>query len=76
MLSKFLKGDTFNKKRVENIQRNLNKNHAKIIVEGVFVGLGEKFQIWEPKRFEDYLVIAQQKVKEQRLLLNKKNNGV
>ena len=58
------------------ILSDLLKNHAKIIDEVVFVGLGEKFQIWEPKRFDDYLIIAQQKVKDQRLLLNKKNNGV
>ena len=51
-------------------------DHAQIKDEVTFVGLGEKFQIWEPLRFESYLQQAQKKVKEQRLLLSKKNRGI
>ena len=46
-------------------------DHAQIKDEVTFVGLGEKFQIWEPLKFESYLQQAQKKVKEQRLLLSK-----
>ena len=51
-------------------------DHAQIKNEVTFVGLGEKFQIWEPLKFESYLQQAQKKVKEQRLLLSKKNRGI
>ncbi|MBH21102.1 MAG: division/cell wall cluster transcriptional repressor MraZ [Rhodobiaceae bacterium] len=51
-------------------------DHAQIKDEVTFVGLGEKFQIWEPLKFESYLQQAQKKVKEQRLLLSKKNRGI
>ena len=51
-------------------------DHAQIKDEVIFVGLGEKFQIWEPLKFESYLQQAQKKVKEQRLLLSKKNRGI
>ena len=51
-------------------------DHAQIKDEVVFVGLGEKFQIWEPVKFENSLQQAQKKVKEQRLLLSKKNRGI
>ena len=36
-----------------------------------FVGLGEKFQIWEPARFEDRRRLAREKVQEHRKLLGK-----
>ena len=49
--------------------------HAQISDEVTFVGLGQKFQIWEPNRFSNYLQEAQKKVREQRLLLSKKNKG-
>ena len=51
-------------------------DHAQIKNEVTFVGLGEKFQIWEPLKFESYLQQAQKKVKEQRLLLSKKNRDI
>ena len=51
-------------------------DHAQIKDEVTFVGLGEKFQIWEPLKFESYLQQAQKKVKEQRLLSSKKNRGI
>ena len=51
-------------------------DHAQIKDEVTFVGLGQKFQIWEPLKFESYLQQAQKKVKEQRLLLSKKNRGI
>ena len=38
-------------------------DHAQIKDEVTFVGLGEKFQIWEPLKFESYLQQAQKKVK-------------
>lgn len=50
-------------------------DHAHINDEVIFVGLGEKFQIWEPNRFDAYLIEAQKKVKEQRSLLSKRNVG-
>ena len=49
--------------------------HAQISDEVTFVGLGQKFQMWEPNRFSNYLQEAQKKVREQRLLLSKKNKG-
>ncbi len=50
-------------------------DYAHINDEVIFVGLGEKFQIWEPNRFDAYLIEAQKKVKEQRSLLSKRNVG-
>ena len=34
-------------------------NHAKIKNNILFVGLGKTFQIWEPKTFEKFKVVAQ-----------------
>jgi transcriptional regulator MraZ len=39
------------------------KRHAGIAGEVAFVGLGHKFQIWEPSRFRDELAEATQKVR-------------
>lgn len=43
--------------------------HAGITNQITFVGLGEKFQLWEPKRFETYQAEARQKVRDLRKLL-------
>jgi MraZ protein len=36
-------------------------NHAKIKNNILFVGLGETFQIWEPKNFEKFKIVARKK---------------
>jgi len=40
------------------------KRHAGITEAVAFVGLGHKFQIWEPGRFQSELAVATQKVRE------------
>ena len=45
------------------------REHAGITSHITFVGLGEKFQMWEPKRFENHLAEARQKVRDLRKLL-------
>lgn len=45
------------------------REHAGITSHVTFVGLGEKFQLWEPKRFEAYLSEARDKVRDLRKLL-------
>ena len=40
------------------------KSHAAITDTALFVGLGHKFQIWEPGRFQSELAEATQKVRE------------
>lgn len=45
------------------------REHAGITNQITFVGLGEKFQLWEPKRFETYQAEARQKVRDLRKLL-------
>ncbi|MGH6866018.1 MAG: division/cell wall cluster transcriptional repressor MraZ [Methyloceanibacter sp.] len=45
------------------------RDHAGITSHITFVGLGEKFQMWEPKRFETHLSEARQKVRDLRKLL-------
>ena len=42
---------------------------AKITNEMVFVGKGSTFEIWEPKRFEEYMAKAKKDAKEKRNLL-------
>jgi MraZ protein len=39
------------------------KRHAGITDRAAFVGLGHKFQIWEPSRFQSELAEATQKVR-------------
>ena len=39
------------------------KQHAGIADQVAFVGLGHKFQIWEPGRFREELAVATQKVR-------------
>ena len=48
------------------------RNHAGLEGRATFVGLGDKFQIWEPERFEDRRRRAREKVKEHRKLFGAK----
>ena len=41
-------------------------NHAKIKNNILFVGLGETFQIWEPKNFEKFKIVARKKAYQNR----------
>ncbi|MEZ5923490.1 MAG: division/cell wall cluster transcriptional repressor MraZ [Hyphomicrobiaceae bacterium] len=45
------------------------KTHAGIDAQVTFVGLGQKFQIWQPERFETYRSTARDKVRDHRRLL-------
>lgn len=45
------------------------KAHAGISDQVVFVGLGAKLQLWEPKRFRDHLAAAQARARELRRLI-------
>ena len=44
--------------------------HAGLVSEVAFVGLGEKFQLWEPKQFEDRRARAREKVDAHRKLFS------
>ena len=44
------------------------RNQAGISTEATFVGMGDKFQIWEPRAFEAYRARARDKVQEHRRL--------
>jgi len=48
-------------------------NHAKIKTNILFVGLGKTFQIWEPKNFEKFKIIARKKAYQNRLNLKWEN---
>tara|TARA_B100002051_G_C16639801_1_gene587993 strand:- start:333 stop:800 length:468 start_codon:yes stop_codon:yes gene_type:complete len=48
-------------------------NHAKIKNNILFVGLGATFQIWQPKLFEKFKILAQKKAYENRSDLKWKN---
>ena len=41
-------------------------NHAKIKNNILFVGLGQTFQIWEPKNFEKFKIVARKKAYQNR----------
>ena len=45
--------------------------HAGVRTQIAFVGLGEKFQMWEPERFEARRNLAREKVAEHRRLLGR-----
>jgi MraZ protein len=45
------------------------KRHAGITAQVTFVGMGQKFQIWEPERCEAYRSAARSKVRDHRRLL-------
>jgi MraZ protein len=51
------------------------RDHAGITTHITFVGLGEKFQMWEPQRFESYQSEARQKVRNLRKLLGAGRRG-
>ena len=51
------------------------REHAGITTHITFVGLGEKFQMWEPGRFEANLAEARQKVRDLRKLLGAGRRG-
>lgn len=42
--------------------------------KALFVGKGPTFEIWDPSRFEEYLVIAKENAKKKRNLLRLNNN--
>ena len=48
-------------------------NHAKIKNSILFVGLGETFQIWEPKLFEKFKIVARKKAYQNRSNLKWEN---
>ena len=49
-------------------------NHAKINKNILFVGLGETFQIWDPKIFEKFKIVARKKAYQNRSNLKWENN--
>ena len=49
-------------------------SHAKIKNNILFVGLGKTFQIWEPKSFETFKVVARKKAYQNRSNLKWDNN--
>jgi MraZ protein len=51
------------------------KAHAHIADAAAFVGLGHKFQIWEPKRFRAHLVEATRKVRALRAKIGSRRRG-
>ncbi|HUU67195.1 MAG TPA: division/cell wall cluster transcriptional repressor MraZ [Methyloceanibacter sp.] len=51
------------------------REHAGITSHITFVGLGEKFQLWEPERFEKYLAESRNKVRDLRKLLGAGRRG-
>ena len=48
-------------------------NHAKIKNNVLFVGLGKTFQIWEPKNFEKFKIVARKKAYQNRSNLKWEN---
>ena len=57
--------------------RSLTKKlleHAKIKNNVLFVGLGKTFQIWDPKTFEKFKIVARKKLIRTDLILNGKIN--
>ena len=51
------------------------REHAGLGAEVTFVGMGEKFQIWQPKRFEAYRAAAREKVQDHRRLFGSGGRG-
>ena len=49
-------------------------DHAKIKSNILFIGLGKTFQIWEPKNFERFKVVARKKAYQNRSNLKWDNN--
>jgi MraZ protein len=50
--------------------------HAGITTAATFVGMGRKFQLWEPERFRAYLAEAKDRVREARKLLGSHGTAV
>ena len=50
-------------------------NHAKIKNNILFVGLGKTFQIWEPKNFEKFKIVARKKAFQNRTNLKWENKN-
>ena len=48
-------------------------NHAKIKSNILFIGLGKTFQIWEPKNFEKFKIVARKKAYQNRSNLKWEN---
>ena len=48
--------------------------HAKVSTNILFVGLGKTFQIWEPKTFEKFKIVARKKSYQNRSSLKWDNN--
>ena len=51
------------------------RTHAGLSAQVTFVGLGDKFQMWEPARFEARRAAARAKVKDHRRLLGQAAGG-
>ena len=51
------------------------RKHASLSSQVTFVGLGEKFQMWQPERFEERRAAAREKVKGHRRLLGQAKEG-
>ena len=51
------------------------RQQAGITTEATFVGMGDKFQIWEPKAFDAYRARARDKVQEHRRLFGARADG-
>lgn len=51
------------------------KAHAGIADAATFVGLGDKFQIWEPTRFEAQLAAGRERLRELKRLLGARNRS-
>ncbi|HHK75327.1 MAG TPA: transcriptional regulator MraZ [Rhizobiales bacterium] len=51
------------------------REHAEISDRAVFVGVGHKFQIWSPPRFEERRTSARRRVVELKKLLRKASGG-
>lgn len=51
------------------------KEYAGITSHVTFVGLGQKFQIWQPEKFQENLSQARQKVRDLRKLLGANGGG-
>jgi MraZ protein len=47
------------------------RGHAGLQSEVTFVGLGDKFQMWAPERFDERRRVAREKVQEHRKLLGR-----
>ena len=49
-------------------------DHAQINEDAVFVGQGSRFQIWEPKTFEEYSIATFDRARERKATLRLKKS--